>query len=197
VKAAARTAIASLFLGAIAVAQPPGATPPMGPPGQAQLTPAQQKRERIKKRIRALRAYTITEELQLDGATAEKLFPVLAHYDDELDKLLVARAQIQKQLTAVASGRDPRAADRAVEDAIANQRAFWQMQDKRLDDLRKILSPQQTARLLVVLPPLERKIENQLRQAVQGAQGGGKAQQRDDFDDGDAPPRPRRPAPVE
>jgi hypothetical protein len=192
---------ALLFAVGVAMAQPPGATPPsqpLGPgPGQgpAHSGPGEQRREKIKKRIRALRAYTLTEELQLDGTTAGKLFPVLARYDDEFDKLLVARADLQKQLDAAANGRDSRAADRVIEDAIANQRAFWQMEDKRLDELRKVLSPQQTARLLVVLPPLERKIENQLRQAVQGA---GKAKQlRDDPDDDEVPAPSRRPPRVE
>jgi hypothetical protein len=185
-----------LFAVGVAMAQPPGATPPSQPIGPAGAGPAhsgpgEQRREKIKKRIRALRAYTLTEELQLDGTTAGKLFPVLARYDDEFDKLLVARADLQKQLDAAANGRDPRAADHVIEDAVANQRAFWQLEDKRLDELRKILSAQQTARLLVVLPPLERKIENQLRQAVQGA---GKAKQlRDDPDDDEVSAPARRP----
>ena len=56
------------------------------------------KRERVKKRIRALRAYTLTEELGLDEADAGKLFPLLAKYDDEFDRLLVERGQLQHQL---------------------------------------------------------------------------------------------------
>jgi len=147
-----------LALSATAIAQPAPGTKPQ----------QQQRRERIKKRIRALRAYTLTEELALDEVTAGKLFPVLAKYDDMFDKLLLARAQLAQRLAQVSNGRDPREADKVIEEAIQNQRAFWEMEDKRLGELRKILTPQQVARLLVVLPPLERKIENQLRNAIQG-----------------------------
>jgi hypothetical protein len=188
----------SLFVATLAFAQPtgaPGAQPPRATATQPAGPPAarlQQKLERIKKRIRALRAYTLTEELQLDGATAGKLFPVLARYDDAFDKLLVERGGLQNKLGAAASGLDPKAADSVINDAVANQRAFWQLEDKRLDELRKILTPQQTAKLLIVLPPLERRIENQLRQAVQGNKG--RAAIPDDGDDDDGEPRPRRAA---
>ena len=45
-----------------------------------------------------------------------------------------------------------------------------ELEDKRLAELRKILTPAQTARLLIVLPELERKIQNQLRRAIANAQ---------------------------
>lgn len=185
-----RLALALLLaLAGTAVAQPGG--PPQ--PNQQQI----QRRERIKKRIRALRAYTLTEELQLDEATAGRLFPVLAKYDDVFDKLLVARAQLATRLAQVSNGRDPAEANRVIEDAVQNQRAFWDMEEKRLAELRKILTPQQIARLLVVLPPLERKIENQLRNAIQG-KGPGPAANRPaaaagDDDDVDEPAPRQRP----
>ncbi len=169
----------------IATAQPPNA--------QQQL---QQKRERIKKRIRAMRAYTLTDELALDEATAGKLFPLLARYDDEFDKLIGARAELQKQLVATSNGNDARATNKVIDEAVANQKAFWDLEDKRLAELRKILTPAQTARLLVVLPRFERRIENQLRNAIQG-KGPGANPARDALDDDgdDAPPPPRRPGP--
>jgi hypothetical protein len=174
--------VLALFVTAPAFAQPPGATPPNNGPNQQQIN----RRERIKKRIRALRAFTLTEELQLDEVTAGKLFPVLARYDDEFDRLLQERVEIAKRLAQASKG-DGRAADKAIEEAIANQRAFWSMEEKRLVELRKILSAQQVAKLLVVLPPLERKIENQLRNAIQGkppgAQPGRRAKPADDEDD--------------
>ena len=174
----------AMLVAAPAFAQPPGQTPPVG-----QQQQQQNRRERIKKRIRALRAYTLTEELQLDEATAGKLFPVLARYDDEFDRLLQERAELAKRLAQVSRGGDARASDKAIEDAVANQRAFWSLEEKRLAELRKILSSQQVARLLVVLPPLERKIENQLRNAIQGkGPGAGPARRAKPADDEDDDP---------
>ncbi len=177
--------VVALLVSAPAFAQPPGATPPANGPNQQQLN----RRERIKNRIRALRAYTLTEQLKLDEATAGKLFPVLAKYDNEFDRLLGERAEIAKRLAQASNGNDARAADKLVDEAVANPRAFWEMEEKRLAELRKILSAQQVARLLVVLPPLERKIENQLRNAIQGKGPGPGANRRakpaDDEDDDD------------
>jgi len=135
------------------------------------------RREKIKERIRALRAYTLTAELQLDEQTAGKLFPTLKKYDDEFDKLLQQRMDIQRRLEGAGDLKDPKETEKLIDEAVANQRALWDTEDKRLAQLRKILTPAQVARVLVVLPAMERKIQNQLRKAVQrqkarGARGG-------------------------
>jgi hypothetical protein len=153
----------------------------LGPPAIAEAQPRRagaaqagtaERREQIKKKIRAVRAYTLTEELTLDEATASRLFPLLARYDDETDKLLEKRVELQRRLRRADAMRDPRAIDRLIDEALANQRAFWDLEDRRIVELRKVLSPAQAAKLLVVLPALERRIENQLRRAItQGRPG--------------------------
>ena len=180
-----------------ALAQAPGQTPPLG--GRAQQPqPAHKetKRERVKKRIRALRAYTLTEELALDETTAGKLFPVMTRYDDEFDKLLAQHADLQRRLDGASDLKDPRAIDKVIDEAVVNQRAFWDLEDKRLAELRKILTPAQIARLLIVLPALERRIQNQLRNAINKANKKPQRQQILDDDDDDVEPNePARPQP--
>jgi hypothetical protein len=127
------------------------------------------RREKIKQRIRALRAYTLTEQLDLDEPTAAKLFPALAKYDDEFDKLLQERADVQRRLQQAGSLTDTKEIDKLVDDAIANQRALWDAEDRRIKQLRTILTPAQTARVLVVLPEMERKVMTQLRRVAQKA----------------------------
>lgn len=131
------------------------------------------RREKIKQRVRALRAYTLIEQLDLDEATAAKLFPVLAKYDDEFDKLLAARAEIQRRLAGAGAISDPKQVDKIVDEAVANQKALWSTEEARLAQLRKILTPAQTARVLVVLPAMERKIQNQLKRAAKKPAGRG------------------------
>jgi hypothetical protein len=148
-------------------AQPAGPTP-------------EDRREKIKKRIRALRAYTLTEELSLDEKTAGKLFPLLAKFDDEFDKLLTARVDLEKRLQEAGAQTDGKAIDKVIDEAAANQKALWDTEVKRLAELRKILTPQQVARTLVVLPKMERQIQNQLRKAAMAKQ---KAQPVDPYTD--------------
>jgi hypothetical protein len=150
-------------------AQPAGPTP-------------EDRRAKIKKRIRALRAYTLTEELSLDEKTAGKLFPLLAKFDDELDKLLSARVDLEKRLLDAGSSTDGKAIDKVIDEAAANQKALWDIETRRLAELRKILTPQQVARTLVVLPKMERQIQNQLRKAAMAKQ---KAQPVDPYGDDD------------
>jgi Spy/CpxP family protein refolding chaperone len=166
--------ILALVVGsAVAFAQAPGQTPPVGsnqvPNGRVPARPQQKqidKREKIKQRIRALRAYTLTDQLNANDDTLGKLFPLLAHYDDEFDKLLQERAALHKQLDSAGDLKDPRAIDKLIDAAIANLRRFRDMEDQRLADVRKILTPAQTARLLIVLPEFERRIQNQLQRAI-------------------------------
>lgn len=141
---------------------------------------ARERREQIKKKIRAMRAYTLTEELALDEQTAGKLFPVLSRYDDEIDKLLETRVDVQRRLRRADSLKDPKAIEQLIDEAVATQRGFWNLEDNRVADLRKILTPAQAAKLLIVLPALERKIQNQLRRAIVNRHTGGSADDADD-----------------
>src|SRR5262245_58313871 len=138
-----------LVAAAPAFAQPrgPERAPPPGPPPQQPLNA--QRREQIKQKIRTLRAYALTSELNLDEKTGNKLWPVLARYDDEIDKLLQQRVDVQRRLNQSASVQDPKLLDRLIDDAIANQKGFWSLEERRLAELRKILTPAQTARLLI------------------------------------------------
>ncbi|HWO25957.1 MAG TPA: hypothetical protein VNO30_44795 [Kofleriaceae bacterium] len=183
---------------ATATAQPAPAPAPAPAPGPAPAPapPNAQRREEIKKKIRSLRAYALTTELSLDEKTGSRLWPVLARYDDEIDKLIQARVDLQRRLAAADQLKDPRAQDRLVDEAIANQKAFWSVEERRLAELRKILTPAQTARLLVVLPAFERKIQNQLRRAIvrrtAPGQGPGHDPDDDDLDPDDGGPPPAR-----
>jgi Spy/CpxP family protein refolding chaperone len=148
---------------------------------------SQARREQIKERIRALRAYALTSQLSLDQATAGKLFPLLARYDDELDKLLVQHVALLRRLRQADKLRDPAAINQLIDEALANQRALWNLEEQRITDLRKILTPAQTARVLIVLPAFERRIQKLLQQAIRGARKAPRRAQPalDDGDDGD------------
>lgn len=194
-----------LMLGAPAARAQPGASPPNAPPAgptagppAPPAPPNAQRREEIKKKIRSLRAYALTTELGIDEKTGARLWPVLARYDDEIDRLLQQRVDVHRRLRDADQLRDPRAQDRLVDEAVANQKAFWSVEERRLAELRRLLTPAQTARLLVVLPAFERKIQTQLRRAIvrKPTQLQGADPDDDDLDDDDAPaPRRRRGAP--
>lgn len=160
------TVISGAILGTAvdARAQAPGQTAPAG---------QQAKRERIKQRILAMRAALLTTELQLDEQTAAKLFPVLSKYDDRFVALLRDNADLRKQAQDAYQRGDDKALDALIDKIVANQRARWDTEAARFADVRKVLTPQQAARIFVVLPQIDRRIQNQLRRALGGGAGGG------------------------
>lgn len=177
---------------AILLAAPVASAQPQPQPA----APNAQRREEIKKKIRTLRAYALTTELSLDEKTGGRLWPVLAKYDDEIDRLLQQRIDVQRRLANARQLRDPRSQDKLIDDALANQKAFWSVEERRLAELRRILTPGQTTRLLVVLPGFERKIQRQLRRAIvrrtEQLPGDRDDADDDDLRDDEPPPPPAR-----
>jgi hypothetical protein len=183
-----------VMLGLLTPAAPAVAQPRRDPGARR----APERREQVKAKIRALRAYTLTEQLALDEQTSSRLFPALARYDDETDRLLQKRVELQRKLRRADTMRDARAIEHLIDDAIANQRGFWDLEDRRIAELRKILTPAQAAKLLVVLPALERRIQRQLRKAIArqpGAAGRRDPDDDDDLEDDEAGPRREAPLP--
>lgn len=160
-------ALVSALGGVPAVAQPgvsPAAQPAAGGPGRpAAAPPADSKREQIKRKLLALRAFRLTEELRLDETSAARVFPVLSKYDPQLEQLTTERLLLLRQLRGTLTAA---AADDVINRAVANRRALLDLEERRLADLRKVLTPQQTARLLVVLPEIETQLKRQIRQIV-------------------------------
>ena len=184
-----------------AAAQPGGAA---GRPAAPQADKAA-----LKKRIRAMRVWYLTEELELDDATAARLFPILGKYDDRLEALQVEGARLRRELRQGISRRaqNQGEAARLVDALLAHYDKVYQVQRERIVAARKVLSAAQTGRLVLVLPRVDNAIRRQIGRVMRG-QAMGKQQRRgqrarrgmspdleDTYagdDDGDLMPPPRR-----
>ncbi len=157
-------------------------------PGAARPAAVGDKRERVKQKVRAMRAYVLTDALTLDPATAGKMFPVIEKFDSEGDALTAARAGLRAKLDTTT---DSKSLNKVIDDLLANQKAMFDMEAKRLVELRAILTPQQVAKLITVLPDFERRLQNRLSK--------GKANRKtnpfgDVDDDANNEPAPSRPS---
>ena len=165
---------ATLIL-ALGLATPVEAQPRRRPPPGADVDdPAANrgnKRDRVKQRIRVMRAMVLTDQLGLDEATAGKLFPILHRYDDALAKLLADRAALRDKLAVARKGGKPGEINAALDQLVANQRTRWQTEEQRFADLRVVLTPEQAAELLDLLPEVDREILRGLRGAGAGRPG--------------------------
>ena len=156
--------LVALALAAGSAAAQPGrsapARPGAGPADKAAL----------KKRIRAMRVWYLTEELELDDATAARLFPVLGKYDDQLEALQLEGARLRRELRQGLAGRrrgNPDSA-RLVDALLAHYDKVYQLQRDRIIAARKVLSPAQTGRLILVLPRVDNAIRRQIGRVMRG-----------------------------
>ncbi len=133
-----------------------------------QMRPNHQKRAKIRQRIRALRAWRLTEALDLDEKSAIRLFPVLNRYDAQLLKLArqghTLRRELRRQLKAPTP--DNRRLNRLIGQMTKHKRNGFRLRNARFADLRKVLTPAQAAKLMIVLPEIDRRIARKIRRAM-------------------------------
>jgi hypothetical protein len=154
----------ALVLAAGSAAAQPGRSAPARPGAGQADKPA------LKKRIRAMRVWYLTEELELDDATAARLFPVLGKYDDQLEALQVEGARLRRELRqSLAGSRRGKAGEARLVDALlAHYDKVYQLQRDRIIAARKVLSPAQTGRLILVLPRVDNAIRRQIGRVMRG-----------------------------
>jgi hypothetical protein len=146
-------ALACVLVWRSAEAQPGVASPPQ---------PASMK-DRIKRKILAFRAFRVTEELSLDEVGAARVFPLLAKYDQQVEQLTIERMTINRLLRQRPTSAT---ADDLIKRTLANRRALLELDERRIAELRKVLTAEQTMRLMVVLPEVERQIKEQIRRSA-------------------------------
>jgi len=144
-----------------AVADEPGTTPI---PGDGR-TPDQLRHEVIE-RMRALRAWKIVDELKLDQATSARLFPILSKYDDRELALMKERHEVMRDLRAETEAATPNNTklSAAIDRLMALRAKQHALQDEKIRDLRKALTPAQQAKLVLLLPRIERGFLHRIRE---------------------------------
>lgn len=155
--------LAGMTAGAAEPAPPPAAmASPI--PGDGR-TPEQLRREVIE-RMRALRAWKIVDELKLDQATSARLFPILSRYDDRELALMKERQDIVRGLRAETEAAAPNNAKltAAIDRLVGLRAKLHALQDEKFRELRKVLTPAQQAKLVLLLPRIERGFIHRIRE---------------------------------
>jgi hypothetical protein len=131
------------------------------------------KQAKLRQKLRAARAWKLTEELDLDEATAGKLFPVLNQFDDKFVKVMEHGAALRRELRKELDGgaaRDARI-NEIINAMLENQRALWKLGEERFLAIRKHLSPAQAAKALVLLPEIDRAVQREIRKVMRRHRG--------------------------
>jgi hypothetical protein len=124
-----------------------------------------EERERAEERIRMLRAWQLTENLDLDTGTATRLFQHLDEHEGRLHperETLEAAAQQLRQLLENDSPSEDEV--NRIADAIMDQ--HLEIERLRVNMVREteaFLSPTQRARLMLFLPNFERQVREMIQ----------------------------------
>jgi len=155
-----------LLAGATAHGQPKLAPVPPSPSLADQRTPEQLRKE-VLDRMRALRAFKIVEALKLDEATSGRLFPILARYDDKEMAIAAERHALMHELREETEAAHPDDArlTATLNKILANRAKQRALRDDRVKDVRKVLTPLQQAKLVLLLPRLERDFAGWIHEA--------------------------------
>ena len=158
---AAIAVAATVTATAPALAADPATTPI---PGDGRT--AEQLRHEVIERMRALRAWKIVDELKLDQATSARLFPILSKYDDREMALMKERHDIMRELRTETEAASPNNAklSAAIDRLVALRAKQHALQDEKIRDLRKALTPAQQAKLVLLLPRIERGFLHRIRE---------------------------------
>ena len=168
-----RRLIAGVLMGtAVAAAAAPASAqgPHRGPaaPAGGDKRSSDQLRKEVLERMRALRAWRIVEELKLDETASARLFPILAKYDEQELALAAERRDIARELRALLAAPHPddTKLSAAIERMLANRVKRHALKDERIKELRKVLTPVQQAKLVLLLPQLEREFAQFIREVA-------------------------------
>ncbi|HTB59541.1 MAG TPA: hypothetical protein VLC06_16825 [Polyangia bacterium] len=171
---AAGLALGLLLTGGAVGAQPRPAAPlPPSPAADDHRSPDQLRKE-VLERMRALRAWKIVEALKLDEATSARLFPILSRYDEREMAIAAERHVIMRDLHEATEAAHPDDAHltATLNKLLANRAKQRALHDDRVKDVRKVLTPVQQAKLVLLLPRLERDFAGWIHEAS-GRGGGG------------------------
>ncbi|HLK92568.1 MAG TPA: hypothetical protein VKZ18_21920 [Polyangia bacterium] len=152
--------------GSTLLAQPRPAPPAPISPGADNRSPEQLRKE-VLERMRALRAWKIVEALKLDEATSARLFPILSRYDEREMEIGAERHEIMRDLRAATEAPHPDDAHltATLNKLLANRAKERALHDDRVRDVRKVLTPVQQAKLVLLLPRLERDFAGWIHEA--------------------------------
>lgn len=176
----------------LAAAQPPDVPDPPEPHSVTdggEPSPRAARRERVRQRIRAMRAWYLTEELGLDDTTATRLFPVLSKYDERLAEVHQRGVELRRALRRAMSGSRPDqpSIDRLMDDLLTHYDNLYRVQRDRLVAVRRVMSPSQSARLVLILPRLDDAVRREIERATKKGRRGAGGDRASPFRD-----RPRR-----
>ncbi len=139
---------------------------------------------RIRSKVQALRAWQLTEVLDLDEETSSQLFPAMRKTDQERWKIEARNRELVREMarSLEQSDHDPQKIDSFLDELLANRRELIRAEERHLEKVRQILSPEDTARYFMFQIRFQREIKRKAAQAYRDRRHSGDNSMRRDWD---------------
>lgn len=133
------------------------------PPGEPE--PSEQERQKMMDRVRLMRMYALTEALELDEATAARLFPYLREGDRAIEGLHEQKRAFKMQLREMARTEtyDDKAIVKLIRGVSELDVAIAQEQAKQVRGLSAILDAEKQVKFLLVRGRFEGEVREMIR----------------------------------
>lgn len=185
---------------AVAQPMPPGPPPHGGPGGPGGGPggpggPGAHGGPEMAEKMRELRGQLLRKEAGLDEASAAKAQKVLDTFDQERQKNHRELGEARRALGELAKldAKEEGAWKKALDALVAANRTMQDLRGRELDELRKVLSQREAAKVILALERMQQIMRREGRQARKAWL---KAElDRMDDDEGDGPPPPPGPPP--
>jgi Spy/CpxP family protein refolding chaperone len=145
-------------------------------------TPAEEKREAIRRKIEAVGIWKLTDALKLDTATSAKLASYLSSMDQQRMGLIrdhmMTMGELRRSLKA--SKPDEKSLKICLDRLEKNRRAIQELRDKELSGLKDILTTEQQARYVLFQQEFQREMREMIA-AARDRGGAGRGRTGDGF----------------
>ncbi len=118
--------------------------------------------------LRTYRMWKITEELKLDQATAARLFPIFARYDEQSMDVGRQWGETYRDLKLALEAQKPDNArlETLMDRFVALRARRGTLEVDRSVAVRKVLTPVQSAKLIMLLPRIDDSFRHRIHEAL-------------------------------
>ncbi|HKA92114.1 MAG TPA: hypothetical protein VKE22_30830 [Haliangiales bacterium] len=125
-------------------------------------------RDRVREKIKVLRVTRLVEALDLDERTAMRLMPLVNKTYDDIGEVARDAGEARRTLRRLldAGSNDAVLINGLVDRLVADKLKIDELENNLFREVRKVLGPAQVGRLVLVLPEINREIQQQIRRAA-------------------------------
>ena len=127
--------------------------------------PSKEQIKKIRKRVAILKLWKLTQALDLDEATAAKLFPLINKYDKKRFVIEQSMRKDMKKLRRSVDTANPEKLEELIRRIEGNHRELQAINYQQLEKLREVLPVRKHAKFIIFKQDFNREMRKIIREA--------------------------------